>query len=106
MLQVPQTRGKRLAVSDLKGIRIEDLCLFHQFIVTPANRVGLFIHDLVIGELHIFSCKFLSIVPEDAFSKKEGDLRFRPWLDLPGFSQFSNKVLKILIVFDETVENK
>jgi hypothetical protein len=45
-------------------------------------------------------------VPEDAFSKKEGDLRFRPWLNLPGFSQFPNKVLKVLIVFDETVENE
>ena len=79
----------------LKRVRVEDLCLFHQFIVTPADRVRLLIHDLVIGELHIFSRKLLSIVPEDAFSQKEGDLRFRPFLDLPGFCQFPDKILEI-----------
>ena len=92
----PETRGKRLAVSHLKGIRIEDLRLFHEFIVAPANRVGLFIHDLVIGELHIFSRKLLAIVPEDSLPQKERDLRFRPWLDLPGFRQNADKFLRFL----------
>ncbi len=90
----------------MKGVRIEDLRLFHQFIVAPANRVRLFVHDLVVSEFHIFGGKLLSVMPEDALPQKEGDLRFRPCLDLPGFRQNSDKILEISVVFDQTVENK
>ena len=102
----PETRRERLTVSDLESVRIEDLCLFHQFIVAPANRVRLLIHDLVVSKLHIFGRKLLSVMPEDSLSQKEGDLRFRPCLDLPGLCQIADKVLKISVVFDQTVENE
>ena len=45
-------------------------------------------------------------MPKDTFSQKEGDLRFGPLLDLPGFCQFTNKILEVPIVFEETVENE
>jgi len=45
-------------------------------------------------------------MPKDTSSHKKGDLRFRPLLDLPGFCQFSNKMLEVPIVFDETVKNE
>ncbi len=87
-------------------MRIEDLCLLNQFIVAPADGIRLLIHDLVISELHIFSRELLSIMPVYTLSQKEGDFRFRAFLDLPGLCQLTHKVLQISIVLDQTVENK
>jgi hypothetical protein len=48
----------------------------------------------------------LPIVPEDTFSKKEGYPGLRSTLNLPGFCQFSYKVLKISIILNQSVEDK
>jgi hypothetical protein len=45
-------------------------------------------------------------MPEDTLSQEEGDHRFRTFLNLPGFCQFSNKVLKISIILNQSVENE
>ena len=102
----PQSWRKRLFVGHSKGIGIQYLCRLHQFIVTPTDCIRLFIHDPIISEFHIFGGELLSIMPEDTLSQEEGDHRFRTFLNLPGFCQFSNKVLKISIILNQSVENE
>jgi hypothetical protein len=45
-------------------------------------------------------------MPENALSQKEGDHGLRTFLNLPGFCQFSNKVLKISIILDQAIKHE
>jgi hypothetical protein len=45
-------------------------------------------------------------MPEDAFSQEESDDRFWTFLNRPGLRQFSDKTVKIPVVFDQPVEDE
>lgn len=85
---------------------IQYLCLLHQFIIAPADRIGLLIHDLIISKLHVFGGELFSIMPEDPLPEEESDHRFWTFLNLPGFGQISHKVLKISVIFNQSVEDE
>ena len=102
----PQSWRKGLLVNDSKSIGVQHLCLFNQLVVASANRIGLFIHDLIVSELYIFSSKFLSIVPENTLSQGKSNLWFFTFFNFPGFRQFSDKALEVTIVFDQSIENE
>jgi hypothetical protein len=95
-----------LLIGHAKGIRIQNLCFLHQFIAASAYRIRLRIHDFVEREFHILCRELFSVVPEDSFSQKEGDDRFRADFDVPGFCQISHKAIQVSVVFDQSIEDE
>lgn len=52
------------------------------------------------------SSELLSIMPEHTLSQEERDFRFRAFLDLPRFCQFSYEALEVSVVFDQAIEDE